>query len=138
MTGADHVGTLIELRVKTPVETPLLKELIDLGAENIATAARPNDIHDIHDINDIHNIGKVDLNSGGASGQVEQGAAYQVVEDQAPVADTTLLKNWSVATAPLPKDLINRGAEDNHSLSKADFKPGAAGGRVGQAAARHS
>ena len=76
------------------------EELINLGAENIATAAGPNDIHDTHDIHDIHNLGKVDLNSGGTSGQVEQGAANQVVEDQALVVDTSLLKDRAVKEAP--------------------------------------
>ena len=95
-------GTLIELRVETPVETPLLKDLIDLGAEDNTTATG---LHDIHGIHDIHNLCKVDLNLGGASGQVEQGAVKQVVEDQAPVEDSLL------------KDMIDLGMEATWLLS---------------------
>ena len=64
-----------------------------------------------------HNdLGKGDLNSGGASGQMEQVAAKQVVEDQAPVED------------PLLKDLIDLGTEATWSPS--NLNTGGAGEQV--------
>ena len=54
---------------------------------------------------DNHDLGKFDLSSGGARGQVEQVAAKQVVEDQAP------------KKAPLPRDLINLGADDDTAMA---------------------
>ena len=58
-----RIATPIELRVEALVETPLLKELMHLGAEDNTTAAGLN----------VHNPGKGDLNSGRASGQRSKG-----------------------------------------------------------------
>ena len=90
---AARIGTMIKPRTEVLVETPLLKELINRGAEDNTTAAGLLDIHDIHN---VCSLGKVDLNSGGASGQVEQ-----ALEDQA-----------AAETSP-QRDLIEHGASES-------------------------
>ena len=47
-----------------------------------------------------------------------------------------LLKYQAAKEAPLPKDLIHLGAEDNHGLGMFNLNSGGTGGQAGQVAAR--
>ena len=100
------------------VEAPLLKDLLELGAE--VTWSSPNTFS----TQDNHVLVKLDLTSGGAGGQVEQASV------EAPLlelgAEITWLSPNTVST------------QSNHVLVKCEFTSEGAGGQVEQAVAKQT